>query len=87
VGWRLSIPAMLSYWSELARPIRLPRNGIPITLVLATKTSPPYVTDELLAALGERPDFTLLEFDCDHMVPQAQPADTAAVIRKQLERG
>lgn len=86
MGWRLSIPAMLSYWSELARPIRLPRNGIPITLVLATKTSPPYVTDELLGALGERSDFTLLEFDCDHMVPQALPADTAAVIRKQLER-
>lgn len=87
VGWRLSIPAMLSYWSELARPIRLPDNGIPITLVLATKTDPPYVTDELLAVLGERPDFTLLEFECDHMVPQARPADTAAVIRKQLERG
>ena len=86
-GWRLSIPAMLSYWSELARPIRLPRNGIPITLVLATKTDPPYVSDELLAALRERSDFTLLEFDCDHMVPQARPADTAAVIRKQLERG
>jgi len=86
-GWRLSIPAMLSYWSELARPIRLPRSGIPITLVLATKTVPPYVSDELLSGLRERPDFTLLEFDCDHMVPQARPADTAAVIRKQLERG
>ena len=87
VGWRLSIPAMLSYWSELARPIVLPRNGIPITLVLATKTDPPYVTGELLAGLRERSDFTLLEFDCDHMVPQARPTDTAAVIRKQLERG
>jgi lipase len=87
VGWRLSVPAMMSYWSELARPIRLPRNGIPITLVLATKTDPPYVTDELLTGLHARPDFTLLEFDCDHMVPGARPADTAAVIRKQLERG
>jgi lipase len=85
-GWRISIPAMLSYWSELARPVRLPRNGIPITLVLAKKTDPPYVSDELLAGLRERPDFTLLEFDCDHMVPQARPADTAAVIRKQLDR-
>ena len=28
-----------------------------------------------------------LDFDCDHMVPQARPAETAAVIRKQLERG
>jgi lipase len=87
VGWRISIPAMMSYWSELARPIQLPRNEIPVTLVRATKTDPPYVTDDLLAGLRERPDFTLLEFACDHMVPQARPADTAAVIRKQLERG
>ena len=27
-----------------------------------------------------------MEFDCDHMVPQARPADTAAVIREQLDR-
>ena len=84
-GWRISIPAMMSYWSELARPIPLPRNGIPMTLVRATKTDPPYVTDELLAGLaGDRPDFTLLEFDCNHMVPLARPGDTAVVIREQL---
>ena len=83
-GWRISIPAMMSYWSELARPITLPPNEIPVTLVLATKTNPPYVTDELLAGLGGRTDFTLLEWDCDHMVPQARAAETAAVIRKML---
>jgi lipase len=87
VGWRISIPAMLSYWSELARPILLPRNEIPVTLVRATKTDPPYITDDLLAGLSERPDFTLLEFDCDHMVPLARPTETAAVIRERLERG
>jgi hypothetical protein len=27
------------------------------------------------------PDFTLLDFDCDHMVAQAKPAETAAAIR------
>jgi lipase len=87
VGWRISIPAMLSYWSELARPTRLPGNDIPVTLVRATRTHPPYITDELVAGLRERRDFALMDFDCDHMVPQARPADTAAVIRKQLERG
>jgi lipase len=56
-------------------------------VVRATKTNPPYITDDLLARLRERPDFTLLEFDCDHMVPLARPVETAAVIRKQLERG
>ena len=28
-GWRISIPAMMSYWSELARPIALPPSDIP----------------------------------------------------------
>lgn len=86
-GWRISIPAMLSYWSELARPILLPHNMIPITLALATRSQLPYVTEELLSQLSERPDFTLVEFDCDHMVAQARPAETAAVIRKQLADG
>ena len=27
---------------------------------------------------------TLMDFDCDHMVAQALPAETAAVIRKAL---
>ena len=85
-GWRMSIPAMMSYWSELARPIRLLQSNLPVTLVRATKTDPPYVTEELLGSLCGRPDFTLVEFDCDHMVPHARPAETAAVIRKQLEQ-
>ncbi|MDT5073804.1 MAG: lipase, partial [Mycobacterium sp.] len=29
-------------------------------------------------------DFTLLEWDCDHMVPLARPAETAALIREHL---
>ncbi|WP_457147624.1 alpha/beta fold hydrolase [Mycobacterium sp. URHB0021] len=87
-GWRISIPAMLSYWSELARPIALPPTGTPTTLVRATRTDPPYARDELIAALHDRlgDDFTVLEWDCDHMVPQARPADTAELIRTQLTR-
>jgi lipase len=86
-GWRISIPAMMSYWSELARPIVLPDKVIPVTLVRAAKTDPPYVTDELIAGLSRRSDFTLIDFDCNHMVAQALPAETAAVIRGQLEHG
>jgi lipase len=87
-GWRISIPAMMAYWSELARPVVVPRDGTPTTLVRATRTDPPYVTDELTAALDAAlgSDFTVLEWDCDHMVPLARPADTAAVIRDQVER-
>jgi lipase len=84
VGWRISIPAMMSYWSELARPISVPPNTIPVTVVRATKTDPPYITEELLASLADRADFTLLDFDCKHMVAQALPTETAAVIRKAL---
>lgn len=87
-GWRISIPAMLSYWSELARPITLPPSGTPTTLVRAARTNPPYATDELISSLEAHlgSDFTLDEWDCDHMVPQARPVDTAALIRKQLDR-
>jgi lipase len=86
VGWRISIPATLSYWSELARPAVVPRDGTPTTLVRAMRTDPAYVTDELITALdaGLGSDFRLLQWDCDHMVAQARPAETAAIIRERL---
>jgi lipase len=88
LGWRISVPAMMSYWSELARDFVVPHKGIRTTLVRATRTEPPYVTDALITALGEKlgPRFSLVDFDCDHMVPQAKPAETAAVIRDRLEQ-
>lgn len=88
VGWRISIPAMMSYWSELARDIVVPPNGIATTLVRAAHTSPPYVSDELVNRLAQRPGgrFTLEELDCNHMVPQAKPVETAKLIRSALER-
>ncbi len=84
--WRVSMPAMMSYWSELARPIRWPRDTTPTTLVRATRTEPPYASDELVNGMRERlgPKFTFLQWDCDHMVAQALPAETASLIRRQL---
>ena len=86
LGWRISIPAMMSYWSELARNIVLPPPGTATTLVRAKQTSPPYVSDQLIAGLRERlgPDFQLLDFECNHMVPYARPAEVAALIRERL---
>jgi lipase len=86
LGWRISVPATMSYWSELTRPFALPRQGTPTTLIRAARTDPAYVSRELVTALEARlgADFTLLEFDCDHMVAQAKPAETAAVIRRHL---
>lgn len=85
-GWRISVPATMSYWSELTRPIAVPRSGTPTTLVLATRTSPPYATEALIGTLREGlgDSFTLAEVDCDHMVAQALPAETAAIIRGHL---
>ncbi|HET9563057.1 MAG TPA: alpha/beta hydrolase, partial [Mycobacterium sp.] len=42
----------------------------------------------LIAALQEQlgPRFSLVDFDCDHMVAQARPAETAAVIRDRLNQ-
>ncbi|WIM87876.1 alpha/beta hydrolase [Candidatus Mycobacterium wuenschmannii] len=84
--WRLSLPAMMAYWSELARDIVLPPHGTHITLVQAAQTSPPYVTEKLVGALRERlgADFRHLTFDCDHMVAETKPAEVAALIRERL---
>ena len=86
VGWRISVPAMMSYWSELARDVVLPPNGIPTTLIRAKWTEPPYVSDALVTALADRlgADFTVVDFECNHMVAQAKPAQTAAVIRTRV---
>lgn len=88
-GWRIGVPAMLSYWSELARPVPLPPNRIRTTLVRARKVDPPYAGDRLIEALRDRlgAQFTLLDWDCDHMVAQALPAETAALIRTHLDAG
>ena len=86
MSWRIGIPAVMSYWSELTRAAAVPAPGTPTTLVRATRTEPPYVTDELLTRLRDRlgADFTVLDFDCDHMVGPAKPAETAALIRAAL---
>ncbi|WP_428343239.1 alpha/beta hydrolase [Mycobacterium sp.] len=84
--WRLSLPAMMAYWSELAREIVLPPKGIGTTLVRAAWTSPPYVTDRLVrdlrAQLGQ--DFRQLTFECDHMMAETKPAEVAALIRERM---
>ena len=85
-AWRVCMPAMMSYWSELARDIMLPHKGTRTTLVRAEFSDPPYVTEALIEALSAQlvADFTLEEFGCRHMVPLAKPAETAVVIRDML---
>jgi len=84
--WRLSLPAMTAYWSELARDIVLPPKGIGTTLVQAAWTSPPYVTDRLVSDLREQlgHEFRHLTFECNHMVAETKPAEVAALIRQRM---
>lgn len=86
VGWRVDIPALVAYWGELAREPALPPPELPTVLVRATKVDPPFVAPRLRAALAGHlgPRLTVHEWDCDHMVAQVLPAETAALIRGAL---
>jgi lipase len=88
VGWRMSLPAMMAYWSELARPIVLPGSGTPTTLLRATKTRQSYVSGRLIDSLQTHltQNFTLRDVDCDHMVPLARPDESATAVRERLQR-
>ncbi|MBF6355089.1 alpha/beta fold hydrolase [Nocardia higoensis] len=86
VGWRLSLPAITSYWGQLARPFVLPPAGLRTVLVQAMLVQPPFVTPAFRTALTEHlgPALTIHEFDCDHMVPLARTGETAQLIRGML---
>ncbi|MGW4533450.1 alpha/beta fold hydrolase [Nocardia sp. NPDC004340] len=86
VGWRMTLPAIIAYWGEIARDFVLPPRELPTVMVQAMKVDPPLVSPDFRAALsahlGDR--LTVHEFDCDHMVSQARPARTAELIRTLL---
>ncbi|BAW09372.1 alpha/beta fold hydrolase [Nocardia seriolae] len=86
VGWRMTMPAIIAFWGEIARDFVLPPRDMPTVLVQAMKVNPPLVAPAFRAALtahlGER--LTPHDFDCDHMVAQARPAETAALVRTVL---
>ncbi|HEY5855642.1 MAG TPA: alpha/beta fold hydrolase [Aldersonia sp.] len=83
VGWRINLSAVTACWGELAREFVLPPPGMRTSLVQAMKVQPPYVTPEFREALAAA-RVTVAEWDCDHMVPQARPAEVAALIRTHL---
>ena len=88
VGWRISIPAMMSYWSELAatdsccratgyrRHWSAPRG--PTRRMSPTNCSP--------GCERVGPTSRCWISTATTWCPRRSPADTAAVIRKQLER-
>ncbi|MFR9751259.1 alpha/beta fold hydrolase [Nocardia sp. 004] len=85
-GWRMSLPAINSYWGQLARHWVLPPAELTTVLVQAMRVDPPYVTPEFRAALTEHlgANLTVLEWDCDHMVAQTYPDETGELVRSML---
>ncbi|MEV6770361.1 alpha/beta hydrolase [Nocardia sp. NPDC051030] len=86
MAWRLTFAAMIAYWGQLARDFVLPPRELPTILVQAMKVDPPFVTPAFRAALSAHlgDHLTVHEFDCDHMVAQARPEQTAALVRTML---
>ncbi|MEU4315636.1 alpha/beta hydrolase [Nocardia sp. NPDC024068] len=86
VGWRVDTAALIAYWGQLARGAVLPDPALPTVLVRAAKVDPPFVTPDLRDALTAHLGANLIvhEWDCDHMVSQVLPEDTAALIRAAL---
>lgn len=86
VAWRISTPAIVASWGELARPLVVPPADIPTIVVQAMRVQPPYVSESFKTALRDRlgDNLTLEEFDCDHMVAQAKPAEVAELVRRLL---
>lgn len=86
VAWRISTPAIVASWGELARPLVVPPADVPTIVVQAMRVQPPYVSESFAAALHERlgDRLTMLEFDCDHMVAQAKPVEVAELVRRLL---
>ncbi|RMI35188.1 alpha/beta fold hydrolase [Nocardia stercoris] len=83
LGWRMHTAAVTAYWGELARDVLLPPADLTTTVVYGNQSQ---VTAPLRVALQRdpRPKLTLREFDCDHMVLEALPDETAAVVRSAL---
>lgn len=82
-SWRVSDPAVVAAWSEMARPAP-PRPRVRTEVVVADRVDPPFVRPALLAWDGERDGVpvTVHRWACDHVVPLSRPAETAALLRR-----
>ncbi len=86
VKWRMSTAAIVASWGELAQPAVVPPSNVRTVVVQAMRVQPPYVSEKFVSALSEQlgANFRHVEMDCDHMVPQAKPAEVAALVRELL---
>ncbi|MBB3035679.1 alpha/beta fold hydrolase [Hoyosella altamirensis] len=86
VNWRISVPGVITTFSELARPAALPPKDIPTVLVVAKRSAPPFVTAEFRAMLENHlgPALTVVESETDHMVAQEDPGLVGSIVRDAL---
>ncbi|EFV14804.1 alpha/beta fold hydrolase [Segniliparus rugosus] len=86
VAWRFSPAALVTSWSELARPWALPPDGLSTTVVVADQIQPPYLSPayekELGELLGEH--LSLLRVDVNHMVLEHRPDLVGELVRGLL---
>lgn len=80
--YRYCTPAVVTAWSEMARPAILPPADLPTLLLPAAKED--FVSPEWVARLG--PQVSVEEFDTGHMVYLERPVEVAASIRAFLRR-
>ncbi|GAA2574747.1 alpha/beta fold hydrolase [Actinomadura fulvescens] len=84
--WRFEPAAVVTAFSEMARPPLPPPPGLPTHLVIATRAAmvhPAYVT-ACREALGGA--LTVTEIDAGHMLYLDRPEETAGLIRAHLGR-
>jgi lipase len=84
--WRYlwSTPAVVTAWSEMARPAIVPPSDIPTLLLPAAKVDyvKPAWVERMREALGDR--LVVRVMDTAHMVYLEQPVETAAEVREFL---
>jgi lipase len=86
--WRFSTAALITSWSELARPWALPPSGIPTTVLVADKVQPPYCNPVYAKELGEHlgDQLVVRHLDINHMVLEERPELVGELARGLLAR-
>lgn len=80
--WRYAAAAVVTAFSEMARPAVLPPAAVPGVLVRATRVQ--VVRPELVAASRSAADadVTVVDLDCFHEVPLERPERVAQLVRR-----
>lgn len=82
--WRYAPAAVVTAFSEMARPLLLPPEGVPTLLVRAARAL--VVHPALQEAARAARHVTLVALDCHHEIPLERPAETAELVAGFLDK-